>query len=223
MPRNWEIASNVLLIFSSKSPLSSIYLLETGVAEPALPYGSATPVSKVIDNRGDFEEKVRSIFEAISQFLAAYPRLPPSRRGSLSGTCLTTLCPAPSDRGRSSRHMSGPGSGSEEISIRKRGQIHAFLYFLAGGHEKDLLPSPEEELIDEQQFENLRKLIDPKTEVLLKKRICFLWKNSPLRVGQLPGAPRSSRDMAGGTGECRQGRARNAALRVRGEEHDQQP
>jgi len=32
-------------------------------------------------------------------------------------------------------------------------------------------------LIDEQQFENLRKLIDPKTEVLLKKRICFLWKN----------------------------------------------
>ena len=35
----------------------------------------------------------------------------------------------------------------------------------------------EEELITEQEYLNLTKLIDPKTDVIEKERICFLWSN----------------------------------------------
>ena len=35
----------------------------------------------------------------------------------------------------------------------------------------------EEELITEQEYVNLTKLIDPKTDCVGKERICFLWSN----------------------------------------------
>ena len=61
---------------------------------------------------------------------------------------------------------------NEEIRIRKRGQNGAYMYFLS---RKTLIE--EEELITEQEYLNLTKLINPKTDAIGKERICFLWNN----------------------------------------------
>ena len=132
------------------------------------------PRFKVIDNRGDFEEKIRRAFEAISQFLGI-PASSALKERFLVKDVSYNLMPAHQTVEIEQTYLRSR-QRDEEISIRKRGQDDSFLYFLRRTR-KGPPAVTEEELIDEQQFENLTKLIDPKTEVLLKKRICFLWKN----------------------------------------------
>ena len=132
------------------------------------------PRFKVIDNRGDFEEKIARAFGAISQFLSI-PASSSLKERFIVKDVSYDLLPAHQAVEIQQIYLHSKAR-DEEISIRKRGQDDSFLYFLRRTRRG---PSrvTEEELIDEQQFENLRKLIDPKTEVLSKKRICFLWKN----------------------------------------------
>jgi CYTH domain-containing protein/thymidylate kinase len=132
------------------------------------------PRFKVIDNRGDFEEKIGRAFGAISQFLGI-PASSALKERFVVGEVSYDLMPAHRVVEIEQVHLRSR-QRDEEISIRKRGQDDSFLYFLRRTR-KGPPAVTEEELIDEQQFENLRKLIDPKTEVLHKKRICFLWKN----------------------------------------------
>ena len=132
------------------------------------------PRFKVIDNRGDFADKIARAFGAISQFLSI-PASSPLKERFIVKDVSYDLLPAHQAVEIEQIYLHSKAR-DEEISIRKRGQDDSFLYFLRRTRRG---PSrvTEEELIDEQQFENLRKLIDPKTEVLSKKRICFLWKN----------------------------------------------
>jgi CYTH domain-containing protein len=45
----------------------------------------------------------------------------------------------------------------------------------------------EEELITEQHYINLKKLIDPKTDALTKERICFLWNHGHYELDRYTG------------------------------------
>jgi CYTH domain-containing protein len=74
----------------------------------------------------------------------------------------------------------------EEIDIRKRGKEDSHLYFLRRT-TKGTFAVASEELIDEQQYLNLGKLMDPKTEPLLKDRLCFLWNNRHFEVDRYHG------------------------------------
>jgi CYTH domain-containing protein len=69
----------------------------------------------------------------------------------------------------------------EEIRIKKRGQAGSYLYFLSRKRTAGA-EIGEEELLTEQHYLNLSKLIDPKTEVLKKERICFVWNNQYCEV-----------------------------------------
>jgi len=132
------------------------------------------PRFKVIDNRGDFEEKIGRAFGAISQFLGI-PASSALKERFVAGEVSYDLMPTHQVVEIEQIYLRSR-QRDEEISIRKRGQDDSFLYFLRRTR-KGPPAVTEEELIDEQQFENLSKLIDPRTEVLRKKRICFLWKN----------------------------------------------
>jgi CYTH domain-containing protein len=143
------------------------------------------PHFKVIESRADFDDKIRRTFETIAQFLGipasaaikerfivdhvSYDRLPAHQTVEIEQVYLRSK------------------ERDEEISIRKRGQDDSYLYFLRRARKSPLVVA-EEELIDEQQFANLKKLIDPKTEVLLKHRICFLWNNRLFELDRYQGA-----------------------------------
>ena len=61
------------------------------------------------------------------------------------------------------------------------GQDGSYLYFLSRKRTTGA-EIAEEELLTEQHYLNLSKLIDPKTEVLKKERICFVWNNQYCEV-----------------------------------------
>ncbi len=132
------------------------------------------PHFKLIDNRTDFEGKIKRTFEAIMQLLGLpafaqreerfivkdvdHTRLPAHRTIEIEQVYLRSRNP------------------DEEIHIKKRGQDGTHLYLLTRARTSGTRIR-EEELITEQQYLNLKKLIDPKTEVLTKERICFLWNH----------------------------------------------
>ena len=142
------------------------------------------PHFKIIDNRTDFEGKIRRTFTAISQLLGIpapsavkekfivrdvrYDQLPAHQVIGVEQVFLRTK------------------NRDEEIRIRKRGQEDSCLYFLTRT-KKTPFPVNEEELIDEQQYVNLKKLIDPKTEILIKERICFLWNGQHFELDRYQG------------------------------------
>jgi CYTH domain-containing protein len=142
------------------------------------------PHFKIIDNRTDFEGKIRRTFTAISQLLGIpapssvkerfivrdvrYSALPAHQTIDIEQVFLRTK------------------NRDEEIRIRRRGQEDSCLYFLTR-RRKTPFPVNEEELIDEQQYLNLKKLIDPKTEALVKERVCFLWKDQHFELDRYRG------------------------------------
>jgi CYTH domain-containing protein/thymidylate kinase len=142
------------------------------------------PHLKIIDNRTDFEGKITRVFNAISGLLnipvasavkerylvetVRYDELPTHQLVELEQIYLRSR------------------SRDEEIQIRKRGQADSYLYFMRRT-SRSPHPVASEELIDEQQFLNLKKLIDPKTEPLLKERFCFLWENRHFELDRYAG------------------------------------
>jgi CYTH domain-containing protein/predicted ATPase len=143
------------------------------------------PHFKVIDSRPDFDDKIRRTFEAIAQFLGI-PASAAVKERFVVGEVLYDQLPAHQTVEIEQVYLRSKDR-EEEISIRKRGQDDSYLYFLRRTR-KSPGAATEEELIDEQQFENLRKLIDPKTEVLLKHRVCFLWNNRLFELDRYRGA-----------------------------------
>ncbi len=144
------------------------------------------PRFKVIDNRGDFQDKIGRAFDAISQFLGI-PASSPLKERFIVKDVSYDLLPAHQTVQIQQVYLRSK-ERDEEISIRKRGQDDSCLYFLRRTR-KGSSPVTEEELIDEQQFENLKKLIDPKTDVLFKDRICFLWNNRHFELDRYGGRP----------------------------------
>jgi CYTH domain-containing protein/thymidylate kinase len=142
------------------------------------------PRFKVIDNRTDFEGKMERTFAAVSNLLG----LPASTR-NVERFIVTHIdydqLPAHQIVEIEQTYLRSRGTG-EEIKIKKRGQDGSYLYFLtrARAHEGGM---SEEELISEQQYLSLRKLMDPKTKVLVKDRICFLWNNQHFEIDRYRG------------------------------------
>ena len=117
------------------------------------------PRFKVIDSRGDFEDKIRRAFDAISQFLGI-PASSALKERFIVKDVPMDLMPAHQTVEIEQVYLRSKDR-DEEISIRKRGQDDSYPLFLEEDKKKSS-PVTEEELIDEQQFENLRKLIDPR-------------------------------------------------------------
>jgi CYTH domain-containing protein/thymidylate kinase len=132
------------------------------------------PHLKIIDNRTDFEGKMTRVFNAISQLLRI-PASSASKERFLVGEIMRDQLPVHQLVEIEQVYLR-PKDKDEEIDIRKRGWEDSHLYFLRRTTKGPAAVSSEE-LIDEQQFVNLRKLIDPRTEPLVKDRLCFLWNN----------------------------------------------
>ncbi len=142
------------------------------------------PHFKVIDNRTAFEGKIKRTFDAIMQLLGLpafaakeerfmvkdidYAQLPVHQTIDIEQVYLRSRNP------------------NEEICIKKRGQDGTHLYFLTRTRTSGTRIK-EEELISEQQYINLKKLIDPKTDVLTKERICFLWDHEHYELDRYTG------------------------------------
>lgn len=130
------------------------------------------PRFKIIDNRTDFQSKIRRAFSAISLILGIpesmeakdrylvehvqYEALPTHQIIEIEQVYLRSRDP------------------DEVVKIKKRRQDASFLYFLSRTR-RSAVRIEEEELITEQQYMNLIKLAKPGTEALIKDRICFLW------------------------------------------------
>jgi len=143
------------------------------------------PRFKVIDSRADFDDKIRRTFEAIAQFLGIPASTAVKERYLVDHVSFGGL-PAHQTVEIEQVFLRSKDR-DEEISIRKRGQDDSCLYFLR--RMMKLPPAvTQEELIDEQEFTNLKKLIDPKTDMLLKHRICFLWNNRLFELDRYRGA-----------------------------------
>jgi CYTH domain-containing protein/thymidylate kinase len=132
------------------------------------------PHLKIIDNKTDFDGKIRRVFNAISQLLGIPASSAPKERFLVKGVLYDRL---PVHQAVEIEQVFLRSKNrDEEIHIRKRGQEDSHLYFLRRITKGPFAVSSEE-LIDEQQFVNLKKLMDPKTEPLVKSRLCFLWNN----------------------------------------------
>jgi CYTH domain-containing protein/thymidylate kinase len=138
------------------------------------------PHFKIIDNSTDFEGKISRAFSAISHFLGLPAPLQISEKFLVKSVHHENL-PAHQIIHIEQMYLRSKDK-NEEIRIRKRGQNGAYLYFLS---RKTLVE--EEELITEQEYLNLTKLIDPKTDAIGKERICFLWSNQHCELDRYTG------------------------------------
>jgi len=135
------------------------------------------PHFKIIDNRTDFEGKIKRTFETISEMLGIHLPLDIYEKYLVRSVTYDKL---PNHQIIQMEEVYlRARNRAEEVHIRKRGQKGSYLYFLSrkratrhGGTWVE-----EEELITEQEYLILKNLIDPKTDIIEKERICFLWEN----------------------------------------------
>ncbi len=138
------------------------------------------PHFKIIDNTTDFEGKINRTFSAISQFLGLPAPLQVSERFLVENIQYEKI-PAHQIIQIEQMYLRSKNK-NEEIRIRKRGQNSSYMYFLS---RKTIIE--EEGLIAEQEYIHLTKLIDPKTDIILKERTCFLWNNQHFELDQYKG------------------------------------
>jgi CYTH domain-containing protein/predicted ATPase len=135
------------------------------------------PRFKIIDNSTDFEGKIRRAYSAIARFLGI-PDVPSTGEKYLVSQ--VDLAALPAHQRIDMEQMYLRSKDKREVTrIRRRGQDGVFFHFLARTRHAGTrgLPVEEEELIPEQEYQSLARLMDPKTEVLSRERICFLWNN----------------------------------------------
>lgn len=142
------------------------------------------PHLKIIDNRTDFEGKITRVFNAISGLLNIPMVSAVKERYLVESVCYDNL-PVHQLVEIEQVYLRSK-SKDEEIQIRKRGQGDSHLFFMRRTNQNPY-SATSEELIDELQFLNLRKLIDPKTEPLLKERFCFIWENRHFELDRYGG------------------------------------
>lgn len=142
------------------------------------------PHLKLIDNRTGFEGKIKRTFEAIMQLLGLPAFAAKEERFIVKDVDYTQL-PAHQAVEIEQIYLR-PRNPDEEIYIKKRGQDGTHLYFLTRTRSSGIRIK-EEELISEQQYTNLKKLIDPKTNALTKERICFLWDHEHYELDRYTG------------------------------------
>lgn len=135
------------------------------------------PRFKIIDNSTDFQGKIKRTFSAIARLLGI-PDVPPTREKYLVERIETSALPAHQRLDIEQVYLRSKDK-REETRIRRRGQDGTYFHFLArtrpAGSQN--VPVEEEELIPEQEYLSLTRLMDPRTEVLSKERMCFLWNN----------------------------------------------
>ena len=136
------------------------------------------PHFKIIDNSTDFEGKISRAFSAISHFLGLPAPLQITEKFLVKSVQYEKI-PAHQIIHIEQMYLRSKNK-NEEIRIRKRGQNGAYLYFLS---RKTVIE--EEELITEQEYLNLTKLIDPKTDSYGKGAYLFLMEKPVLRTRQL--------------------------------------
>jgi CYTH domain-containing protein/thymidylate kinase len=137
------------------------------------------PRLRIIDNSTDFQDKIARAFEAISGLIGLPAPLNSQERFVVKNFALKQL---PVHRTIQIEVMYLKSKDrKEEIRIKKRGQDGSYLYFLSRRRIAGT-QAREEELLTEQHYLNLSKLIDPKTEILKKERICFVWNNQYCEV-----------------------------------------
>lgn len=141
------------------------------------------PRFRIIDNSTDFEDKIRRTFGAISQILGIPASLRPREKFLVKEIRYEEL--PPHQIIEIEQVYLRSKNRNEEIRIRKRGQHGSYLYFLS--RKAPATNVEEEELISEQHYSNLLRLIDPKTGVLEKERICFLWSDQHFELDRYGG------------------------------------
>jgi len=142
------------------------------------------PHFKIIDNRTEFEGKMRRTFAALSSILGLPASLAREERFLVTDVEYDRM-PAHQVIEIEQVYLRSKDK-DEEIRIRKRGQEGSYLYFLTRTRTAGSRIT-EEELIDEQQYMNLKKLMEPRTEILLKDRICFLWDGRHYEIDRYKG------------------------------------
>jgi len=138
------------------------------------------PHFKIIDNTTDFDGKIKRAFSVISHFLGLPAPLQTKERFLVKNVQYERI-PAHQIIQIEQLYLRSKNK-HEEIRIRKRGQNGSYLYFLS---RKTVFE--EEGLIAEQEYLNLSKLIDPKTDVIVKERTCFLWNNQHFELDRYEG------------------------------------
>jgi len=145
------------------------------------------PRFKIIDNSTDFQGKIKRTFSAIARLLGI-PDVPPTREKYLVERIETSALPAHQRLDIEQVYLRSKDK-REETRIRRRGQDGTYFHFLArtrpAGSQN--VPVEEEELIPEQEYLSLSRLMDPKTEVLSKERMCFLWNNQYFELDSYKG------------------------------------
>jgi CYTH domain-containing protein/predicted ATPase len=142
------------------------------------------PRFRIIDNRTDFQGKIRRTFSTILQILGMpVPR--DTRERYVVGQVSDDLLPTHQTVEIEQVYLR-PKNRDEEIRIKRRGRDGSYLYFLtrtrtAGSRIE------EEELITEQHYESLARLREPGTDVLIKERASFLWNGRHIEIDRYRG------------------------------------
>ncbi len=126
------------------------------------------PRFKIIDNSTDFEGKIRRTFSAIAAMIGI-PDVPPIQEKYMVRQIDMASLPPHQRLDIEQIYLRTKDKGAE-IRIRRRGQDGINFYFLARTRiAGDNQPVEEEELIPEQEYINLMRLKDQKTQVLSKE------------------------------------------------------
>lgn len=145
------------------------------------------PRFKIIDNSTDFQGKIKRTFSAIARLLGI-PDVPSTREKYLVDRIETSALLAHQRLDIEQVYLRSKDK-REETRIRRRGQDGTYFHFLArtrpAGSQN--VPVEEEELIPEQEYLSLTRLMDPRTEILSKERMCFLWNNQYFELDSYKG------------------------------------
>lgn len=130
------------------------------------------PRLKIIDNSTDFEGKLNRTFKAIASILGIPSSLPITER-FLVESCEMDMLPNHQTIYIEKIYLKPKAKNEKEkIMIKRRGQNGRFLYFLS---RRGL--TEEDEILTEQEYLTLKRLMDPKTLIIAKERKCFFWSN----------------------------------------------
>lgn len=138
------------------------------------------PHLKIIDNSTDFENKIARAFSAILSILDMPVPLPITKRYLVKDIDFKSL--PVHQIVQIEKYFLRSKEKNEAIYIKKREQDGTPMYFLS----RKIL-AREDELLTKDEYNKLTRLIDPKTNKIIKERICFFWNNQYFEVDRYGG------------------------------------